>query len=177
MVIHCKVRCALIITVYMGAILLKGWHDKARVETWRKGRKKEGTAKTWFSVENCFLPEDLVTHHPMKSHERGSKGLWMDHDFPHPKPKEIKPPKRFHSVLTVISERGPLFPAEYICFHCLCLQHQAKIETEDPKAVINHTLLQRAFRASKRISEPQCLTLQNTMHYSLQMQITAAYSD
>ena len=151
------------------------WQSQSRNLT--QGKEEGRNSKNMIQCWELFFTRRPGDSSPMKSHERGSKGLWMDHDFPHPKPKEIKPPKRFHSVLTVISERGPLFPAEYICFHCLCLQHQAKIETEDPKAVINHTLLQRAFRASKRISEPQCLTLQNTMHYSLQMQITAAYSD
>ena len=68
----------------------------------------------------------------MKSHEWGSKALWMDHDFPHPKPKEIKPPKRFHSVLTVISERGPLFFAEYILFFTAYVFNiKQKIETKD----------------------------------------------
>ena len=71
----------------------------------------------------------------------------MDHEFPHPKVKEIKTPKHFHSVLTVISERGPLFLAEYNIFLCLCLRHQAKLETEDPNAVIIHALLQRALCA------------------------------
>ena len=102
----------------------------------------------------------------------------MDHDFPHPKPKEIKPPKRFHSVLTVISERGPLFFAEYIFFFTAYVFNiKQKIETKDPKAVIIHALLQRALCAWKRISQLQCLILQNATNCFLQLQLTAAYSD